>query len=191
MQAFLPHPPSAIVDFYGSKYLRDPWWTLPNTAKPVPDFPPEFTNQVFDSPTIPTSFPILRPTNPDFKMTPRLVYLLGGIKDGTLFKGLMKDDSDYEAVDSAARWNAPQGVENFKGKTEFCFVHGDQDELVPVGLAERAVQELRGLGVQAELVKVKGALHAFDWEISSTVEGEERGYWGDVERALGWLVQRV
>ncbi|RPB25160.1 alpha/beta-hydrolase [Terfezia boudieri ATCC MYA-4762] len=186
--AFLPNPPSAIVDFYGSKYLRDPWWTLPNANKPVPDFPPEFTNQVFSTSTIPTSFPILPPTSPDFIMTPRLACLLGGIKDGSSIKKLMKDESDYETVDSAARWNAPGGVQNFKGKTGVCFVHGDSDELVPVELAERAVRELRGLGVEAELVLAKGGLHGFDSDI---LEGREGSHWGEVERALGWLVERV
>lgn len=125
-------------------------------------------------------------------MTPRLAYLLGGIKDGTSIKKLVKDESDYQAVDSAARWNTPGGVQNFKGKTGVCFVHGDSDELVPVGLAKRAVRELKELGVETELVLAKGALHGFDSDILGTMpEGREGRYWGDVERALGWFVARV
>ncbi|RPB22362.1 hypothetical protein L211DRAFT_839714, partial [Terfezia boudieri ATCC MYA-4762] len=111
--AFLPNPPSMIIDFYGSKDLHNPWWTLPNTNKPVPGFPSEFINQVFSISTIPTSFPTLSPTSPNFIMTPRLAYLLGRIKDRLSIKKLMKDESDYETVDSAARWNTPSGVQNF------------------------------------------------------------------------------
>ena len=103
----------------------------------------------------------------------------------------MKDESDYEAVDPAARWNAPGGVQNFKGKTGVCFVHGDIDELVPVELSERAVRELRGLGVEAELVLAKGGLHGFDSDLIHMPEGREGRHWGDVEKALGWLVARV
>lgn len=50
------------------------------------------------------------------------------------------------------------------------------------------MRELRGLGVEAELVLAKGGLHGFDSDI---LEGREGSHWGEVERALGWLVERV
>ena len=149
----MPNPPSAILAFYSTIYLSDPFFSQPLAAfAAMPDLPTSLTEQVYDGPQALTSGPMFTSTGPDLK-TPRSAWMIKALKTGTHLKECVKD-GNYDRVDPVKGFNAKF--------PPTCFVHGTRDPFVGHEFSERAFQELKGLGVESELVLVPDQPHVFD-----------------------------
>ncbi|KAF2083742.1 alpha/beta-hydrolase [Saccharata proteae CBS 121410] len=179
IQGNLPDPPSAILDFYGTKYFSDPCW-----LRPVPPFSsltsiPPIPESFHTSPVALTAPPVflLNTKEPNFS-DPRTTYVISGLKSGTLLTDAIKD-CNIEKIEPTRGLGA--------GFPPTYFMHGDQDEMCPLELSERAASELGGKGGRANLRSVGGVGHGFDVGIGP---GEEL-FDGTVMDGLSWLEEHV
>ncbi|KAL1646321.1 hypothetical protein SLS58_003278 [Diplodia intermedia] len=84
-----PNPPAAILDFYGVKYLSDPFWTAPLAAfAGVPDAPAALRARVHAESPVPLAAPpMFVDGRPDLG-TPRSAWMIHAIKRGTWLRGV-------------------------------------------------------------------------------------------------------
>ncbi|GME41400.1 putative polyketide synthase [Neofusicoccum parvum] len=199
-----PDPPSAILDFYGVKYLDEAFWARPFAGfAGVPDAPRELVMRVYEDEEAPTEAPpMFVDGKPDLK-TPRSAWMIGAIKRGWLYRACIAGPEskswgwgegsgsvgEVRAEDVAA----VEATRGFAGKAEgkkwppTCFVHGTADVFAPFELAERAEKELREAGGEVKLIKVEGAAHVFDMALK---EGDAL-FEGPVVEALDWLIGKI
>lgn len=145
----------AIIDFYGAKYLSDPFWTKPLPAlEGLPPFEQAFMDRVYDEIPAPTSVPLSLESmkNPDFSR-PRIAWMFTALKEGRLFQHIVPD-GDLKRVDPTTYFG-PRFPPTL-------FVHGTADTLIDVRLSKNACDQLQGLGAEARLLLVEGADHGFD-----------------------------
>lgn len=173
----------AVLDFYGPKCLKDPFWHEPLPVfSQLPDFGEDFINKVFEEPAITSTATSLEqasrattgedgPEEPQSTPAPaetkkpkgglpmpdfskpRNAWLFTQLKRGTQFAAIVPD-GDYDRVDPWAMLSARS--------PPTCFVHGDADGMVHYQFSERAHRRLCDLGVDTELITVPGASHGFD-----------------------------
>lgn len=158
IQASRAHPPKAVLDLFGFKYLRDPFYHTGSSAPPPPGAPappsPGFIDQVFKEYPPPTAAPPpFGPNGPDFS-TPRGAYLVTSVRKGVAFDQIIADN-EYDRVDPAQLFRSPNFPPTF-------FVQGTADVVVDAKFANKAYEELQKNGVPTELFLVEGAAHGFD-----------------------------
>ncbi|KAB2579970.1 Non-reducing polyketide synthase ausA [Lasiodiplodia theobromae] len=190
-----PHPPAAILDFYGIKYLTDPFWTAPLAAfAAVPDAPAALRKQVFDGPVPVASPPMFVNGKPDLR-SPRSAWMIHALKHGTWFRACVEGgdavgDGEEEGLISEETLTALEPTRGFGRAAGFpptCFVHGTEDVFAPFALAERAEREAKAKGVEVKFVRVQGAGHVFDIGLAE----EDELFKGPVVTALKWFVERI
>jgi len=178
----LPNPPIAIADFYGSKYLRDPFWSkpLPMFAA-VPPLDTAFLNKIYDGPQAVISPPMFTPEGKPVLDNPRTATMICALRDGTTYS-IIQPDGDLESADPATGFKA-------KGKAfpPTVFLHGTADIFAPFYLAERAVEELNAQGAEAVLIKADGHGHILERGMQRHDEGFDKY----VMPALKFLKERV
>lgn len=157
-QASRPNPPKAILDIFGFKYLRDPFYRTGSDALDSSGGPAlpttDFIKQVFQETPPPTAAaPPFGPSGPDLS-TPRKAYLVISVKKGVQFDDIIADD-EYDRVD-------PEKLLRAVGFPPTFFVQGTSDVVVDAKFANRAHEELQRNRVQTELCLVEGASHGFD-----------------------------
>ncbi|KAL3471515.1 Alpha/Beta hydrolase protein [Aspergillus californicus] len=161
MMAQDPHPPVAILDFYGAKYLSDDVWHRPNPQLPRVDFPKELLDQIWLEVPPPSTSIIAQSdlpgprSGPDFRR-PRIAWLASSLANGTLLQHIIRPD-DYTRLDPSTYFKA--------GFPPVFFVHGTADKLVSFRLSEKSYYALRQCGVETVLRLVDDADHAFDEKV--------------------------
>ncbi|KAJ6000130.1 hypothetical protein N7481_000539 [Penicillium waksmanii] len=139
LMASRPNPPKAILDLFGFKYLRDPFYHTGTSTQPQPGAPAppstEFINQVFNE---------IPPANCS----------TSSIRKGTQFDTIIAED-EYDLVD-------PEKLMKTSGFPPTCFVQGTKDVVVDAKFSQWAYAELQKNGVQSELYLVEGMAHGFD-----------------------------
>jgi dipeptidyl aminopeptidase/acylaminoacyl peptidase len=84
----------------------------------------------------------------------RVAWMFDQLGKGTQLKTVV-GDSDYDRVDPVSLFTKSHFPPTF-------FIHGTEDKLVPARLSQQAHGELKGHGVETELVLVEGGQHGFD-----------------------------
>lgn len=157
IQASRPTPPKAILDLFGFKYLRDPFYHTGVSGEPpnAPAPPPaEFIEKVFEEFPPPTAAPPpFGPNGPDLS-TPRAAYLITSVRKGIQFDKIISEN-EYDMVD-------PEKMFKMPGFPPTVFVQGTADVVVDAKFAKWAHSELQKNGVETELYLVDGAPHGFD-----------------------------
>ena len=176
-QGALPSPPLAILDFYGAKYLGDPFWTKPFAPfAAIPPIDSTFLQQIYSGPQALTSGPLFVSGKPDLT-SPRNAWLISALRDGTWLGDCVKD-GDVERVDPVRAFG--------KAFPPTCFVHGTADISAPWEISDRASRTLRDMGAESEFIKVEGAPHVFDLTVK---EGD--AWWEAVMTGLRFLKDHV
>ncbi|KAK5265713.1 hypothetical protein LTR99_008851 [Exophiala xenobiotica] len=158
LMASRAHPPKAILDLFGFKYLRDPFYHTRSSGPSPPGAPAppsaDFIKRVFDEVPPPTAAPPpFGPNGPDLS-TPRKAYLVTSVKKGVQFDEIIAED-EYDRVDPEKLLEKPDFPPTF-------FIQGTADVVVDKRFAQLAHGELQKNGVQTELYLVEGAAHGFD-----------------------------
>ncbi|KAK4544856.1 hypothetical protein LTR36_003760 [Oleoguttula mirabilis] len=182
LMASRPHPPKAILDLFGFKYLRDPFYHTGSSAAPPPNAPAppsaEFIDKVFEEIPPPTAAPPpFGPKGLDLS-TPRGAYLVTSVRKGVQFDGIIADD-EYDRVDPEKLLETP----NFPPTA---FVQGTADVVVDVKFAKRAHATLQNNGVQTKLYLVEGAAHGFDARVKRDDAAFE-----PIQKGVDFLAQHV
>lgn len=159
IQAARPSPPKAILDFFGFKYLRDPFYHSGNQSQVSSAGPTaEFIKQVFKQVPPPTAAPPpFGPNGPDLS-TPRGAYLVTSVRNGVQFDDIIAAD-EYDLIDPESLFEKPGFPPTF-------LVQGTADVVVDAKFAQQAYSRLRESGVPSELRLVEGAAHGFDAKIN-------------------------
>jgi acetyl esterase/lipase len=175
-----PNPPRAIVDFYGCKYLADPWWTQKLSAfAQIPEQSEDFISRIFEGRQAITSKPMFVDGKPALD-DPRCAWYIQQLKNGTSVSSIVPD-GDYKRADATANFR--------KGFPPTYFLHGGvPDIFVDYKLTVRAHEELKELGVETELVIGEDIGHAFDLQRQGDVDLLFSKY---VVPALDWLALHV
>jgi pimeloyl-ACP methyl ester carboxylesterase len=181
-QASLTHPPKAILDLFGFKYLRDPFYHTGSSASTPAGAPAppsaEFITQVFKEIPPPTAVPPpFGPNGPDLS-TPRSAYLVTSIRKGVQFDKIIAED-EYDRVDPEKLLKAPDFPPTF-------FIQGTADVVVDAKFAQWAHAELQKNGVQTELYLVEGAAHGFDVRLKRNDAAFE-----PIQKGVNFLAQHV
>lgn len=181
-QASRPNPPKAILDLFGFKYLRDPFYhtgvsTQPQTGAPaLPST--QFINQVFNEVPPPTAAPPpFGPKGLDLS-TPRQAYLIASVRKGTQFDAIIAED-EYDRVD-------PEKLLKTPGFPPTCFVQGTADVVVDAKFSQWAFAELQKNGVKSELYLVEGMAHGFDARLK-----REDAAFEFIQKGVDFLAQHV
>jgi len=151
-------PVLGILDFYGAKNFTDPFWHSP-VEKLAAKFPgvvtQEFMSRVYDEKPVPirggVSLEGQAPGPPDMK-DPRQAYAMTNIAQGTLVKNCFPS-GDLKKIDPVLNVT-PAFPPTF-------IVHGDADEMVPLGMSKEMYKRLQHAGVQCNMVEVPGEPHTF------------------------------
>lgn len=181
-QASRAHPPKAILDLFGFKYLRDPFY---HTGKSAPDSPnapaspsADFVKKVFEEVPPPTAAPPpFGPNGPDLS-TPRNAYLITSVRKGTQFDDIIAED-EYDRVDPEKLWNTSSFPPTF-------FVQGTADVVVDAKFSRRAHEELQKNGVQTELCLLEGMAHGFDAKLK-----REDAAFDPIKKGIDFLAQHL
>lgn len=186
-------PPSAILDFYGVKYLGDAFWGAPLASfAGMPDPDAGVRAKVYEEETVAVSAgAMFVDGRPDLK-TPRSAWMIHAIKHGKLYekclRGPASKDEDAGGEVDAKVVEEVEPTRGFKKSwPPTCFVHGTEDVFVPFSTAERAERELKEKDAEVELIKVHGAGHVFDMALGKG----DVVFESTVAPALKWLVERV
>ncbi|KAL4961247.1 Alpha/Beta hydrolase protein [Aspergillus stella-maris] len=159
-----PHPPKAILNFYGAVHFTHPSWTqpLPHVQANLPPsgFNPEFLQKVYDEYPVPTTSGIslegqTNPRKPDFSK-PRDAFAMSQIAQGTVLDAIYPASAsggDISTIDPVSR------IE--KGFPPTFIIHGDSDRMVSVEVSRELFRVLREKGVQSELLEIEGEDHTF------------------------------
>ncbi|GIJ90959.1 hypothetical protein Asppvi_009924 [Aspergillus pseudoviridinutans] len=182
LMASRPKPPKAILDLFGFKYLRDPFYHTGTSTQPQPGAPAlpsdEFINQVFNEVPPPTAArPPFGPYGLDLS-TPRQAYLITSVRKGTQFDAIIAED-EYDRVDPGKLLTTP----NFPPT---CFVQGTADVVVDAKFSQWAYAELQNNGVQSELYLVDGMAHGFDARLK-----REDAAFGPIQKGVDFLAKHV
>ncbi|KAF2100501.1 alpha/beta-hydrolase [Rhizodiscina lignyota] len=170
--------PKAVLDFYGTMYLSDEWWTK-SVDLPVPDFDKKFIEKVFSEPVVTsvTQLPADRAKDENTGMDARTAWLMTRMKTGTLVEAIT--GGDFDKFDPPTRFSS-----------EFpptFFAHGEKDNLVSVEISKKAYAQLKELGVDTDMVIVGGKGHGYD----ATID-EMDDHWEDyVQKGLDFLIEHV
>ncbi|KAH7377449.1 Alpha/Beta hydrolase protein [Cadophora sp. MPI-SDFR-AT-0126] len=182
LMASLAHPPKAILDLFGFKYLRDPFYhtavsTPPSAGAPDPPSA-DFIAQVFEQIPPPTAAPPpFGPNGPDLS-TPRGAYLITSVRNGIAFDDIIAED-EYDRVDPERLFKNPDFPPTF-------FVQGTGDVVVDAKFSKWAHAELKKNGVQTELCLVEGAAHGFDARLKRSDAAFE-----PIQKGVDFLTQYV
>ncbi|KAJ4358939.1 hypothetical protein N0V95_002645 [Ascochyta clinopodiicola] len=182
LMASRPQPPKAILDLFGFKYLRDPFYHTATTT-PAPAGAPsppsaEFIDQVFQQIPPPLAAPPpFGPKGLDLS-TPRGAYLITSVRKGIQFDRIIAED-EYDRVDPAKSLEEP----NFPPTV---FVQGTADTVVDEKFARRAHIALQKNNVATELYIVEGAAHGFD----AKLKREDAAY-TPIQKSIDFLAQHV
>ncbi|KAJ5094256.1 hypothetical protein N7456_010117 [Penicillium angulare] len=150
-QSDLPVQISAVLDFYGAKYLDDPSYSQPHPwfTSREESWDEEYINRVFDGPEVSAADLYLGTELPP----PRDAWLTSQFKRGKWLSEVVRD-GNVGRVDGAKGFS--------KTYPPTMFIHGLSDTFDPCAVSERAHAELQGLGVDTELLLVPGKDHMFD-----------------------------
>lgn len=142
-----------MLDLFGFKYLRDPFYHTPQGA--VEGGPSQdFIDKVFQEHPPPTAAPPpFGPNGPDLS-TPRSAFLVTSVRRGKLFDKIIAEH-EYDQVD-------PERLFKSTRFPPSCFIQGTEDKTVDEKFARQAHAELQSHGVESKLLIVEGAPHGFD-----------------------------
>ncbi|KAH8696123.1 Alpha/Beta hydrolase protein [Talaromyces proteolyticus] len=168
----------ATLDFYGGKYFRDSCWHEPSQSAlflSAPYYPESLTEQIYSGPQISTATPVFG--TPD--LPPRDAWLSNAFKSGRHLELVVKD-GDFDRVDPKSRFSGtfPPAM----------FIHGTDDTVTPLSISERAYEELKGLGVKTQILRIQGADHMFDMLYTSP---EEDYFKKNVSQGLEFLAREA
>lgn len=181
-QASRPHPPKAILDLFGFKYLRDPLYhtasnTLPPAGAPAPPSA-DFIERVVQQIPPPTAAPApFGPNGPDLS-TPRGAYLITSVRKGVQFDKIIAED-EYDRVDPAKLLEEPDFPPTV-------FVQGTADVVVDAKFARWAHAALQKNKVPTELYIVEGAPHGFDAKLK-----RDDVAFAPIQKSIDFLAQHV
>lgn len=152
-QAKAPKPPCAILDLYGVKYLRNPRYHYPALMPPVELPSKEHQDKIFEQVPPPVGAPPpIGPTGFDLSKH-RNAWFVSQLLKGTAWSSIVQD-GDYDRVDPTTIFSA--------SFPPTMFIHGIEDEIVPLGFSEKAYEELKSEGVETDLIKVEDVGHGFE-----------------------------
>ncbi|KAJ6142443.1 hypothetical protein N7471_001896 [Penicillium samsonianum] len=182
LMASRPSPPKAILDLFGFKYLRDPFYHTGTSIKPKPGAPAlpsaEFIKQVFNEIPPPiAATPPFGPKGLDLS-TPRQAYLVTSVSKGAQFDQIIAED-EYDHVD-------PEKLLKTPGFPPTVFIQGTADVVVDAKFSQWAYGELLKNGVQSELYLVEGMTHGFDTRLK-----RDDATFESIEKGMDFLAQHV
>ncbi|EXJ71808.1 uncharacterized protein A1O5_05618 [Cladophialophora psammophila CBS 110553] len=182
LMASRARPPKAILDLFGFKYLRDPFYHSGSSAPPPPGAPDppsaEFIERVFNEFPPPTAAPPpFGPKGPDLS-TPRGAYLVTSVRKGVQFDKIIAED-EYDRID-------PETLLKKRDFPPTFFVQGTADVVVDAKFGQWAHAELQKNGVQTELYLVEGAAHGFDARLRRDGTAFE-----PIQKGVNFLAQHV
>ncbi|KAF2102788.1 alpha/beta-hydrolase [Rhizodiscina lignyota] len=179
LAANLPHPPCAILDVYGMKYLQDPRYHTrsPATAN-LPPINLAIVAEVWKQLPPPTSGPLPSGPNGPNLGDARVAWMFQALKDGTHIEQIVHD-GNYERVDPAFLFSKIRFPPTY-------FIHGSADTSVSPEFSQRACEQLKGAGAESHLVIVDGAPHGFD---AAALPGDE--YFAIVSKGLEFLKAHI
>ncbi|CZR52558.1 related to polyketide synthase [Phialocephala subalpina] len=201
-------PPSAILAFYCPTDYEDDWWKHPITPEGAKDTGEDYDlfEAIQDEPV--TNYGAIGAwapmTDPRIRSDPRarlvlhinwkaqtIPLIIGGLPSKSKILSSSSNPRDYynlpqPSSDKVIPCSPIAQIRNGNYKTPTFFVHGTNDELIPWQQTKRTFEELKGKGVQTELVLVKGAPHVCD--LSSEAESEG---WKAVVRGYEFLYSFV
>ncbi|KAJ5633667.1 hypothetical protein N7528_001509 [Penicillium herquei] len=175
-QSDLPVQISAVLDFYGSKYLDHPSYREPHPwfTNIVESWDEEYENRVFEGPQVSFADAYLGDDTPP----PRNAWLTSHLKKGTWLDGVVQDGN-------IARVDGTTGFARTYPPT--MFIHGISDTFTPCEFSERAHKQLQDLGVTTEILLVPGKDHMLDLMLK---EGDQE-FLDFVVPGLEFLVRHV
>ncbi|KAF7591428.1 hypothetical protein BBP40_001589 [Aspergillus hancockii] len=151
-------PVTAVLDFYGLKYLSDPSWSLPIPEfQQSPSWPEELINKIHAGPQVSAAERHSGHGIPP----PREAWFATHMKQGTWLHQVVKD-GDLSRIDGTVQFSA--------SFPKTMFIHGTADKVTHHGFSERAHRELKRLGVVSKLLIVDGAEHVFDLDLTEDDE---------------------
>ncbi|KAL2831322.1 Alpha/Beta hydrolase protein [Aspergillus pseudoustus] len=179
-----PHPPAAILNFYGAVHFAHPFWRkpLPHVQANLPraGFEPAFLQKVYDEYPIPTTSGISlegqaqQSNKPDFSR-PRDAFALTQIANGTVLDAIFPAGAGrLEDIDPVSRVTS--------SFPPTFIVHGDSDRMVPVELSRKLFEVLKGNKVECEMVEVEGEDHTF--ALGMEIGGKT---WNTSRKGFEWL----
>ncbi|KAF2855164.1 hypothetical protein T440DRAFT_514199 [Plenodomus tracheiphilus IPT5] len=121
----------------------------------IPDQPEEFMAKIHQGRQAITSLPMFVDGKPAVS-DPQGAWYISQVKNGTSVSSIVPD-GDYLCADATARPH--------KGFPPTYLLHGKPDVFVDYKLSVRAYSELRGLGVECEIVIGDEIGHGFDQQI--------------------------
>ncbi|KAF5865349.1 hypothetical protein ETB97_004160 [Aspergillus alliaceus] len=142
-------PVTAVLDFYGLKYLSDPVWQLPIPEfEESPSWPQEYIDKIYEGPQVSAEVPHLGDD-----ASPREAWFATHMKQGTLLDKIV-EGGDKSYMDGTNRFSAsfPRTM----------FIHGTADKVTHHRFSVRAQEDLKKLGVAADLLLADGEKHVFD-----------------------------
>ncbi|KAF2101190.1 alpha/beta-hydrolase [Rhizodiscina lignyota] len=144
--------PKALLNIYGAAYFTDEWWSKP-VPMPWEESDPAIMARVFDE-VIQTST-----DSKDFDIShPRAAWVCDKLKHGRLLStlcGHMYEQCDPITMKGGLTKDFPPTY----------FLHGDQDVLVNVKIAEKTVEGLKKLGVETGIAVMEGGGHGYDFAL--------------------------
>lgn len=167
---------SAVLDFYGAKYLDDPSYSEPHpwfTGREE-NWDEEYIKRVFQGPQVSAAEIYLGTGMPP----PRDAWLTSQFKRGKWLSEVVRDGN-------VARVDGASGFSKMYPPT--MFIHGLSDTFDRCTVSERAHADLQGLGVTTELLLVPGKEHMFDLMLQE----KDQDFLDFVVPGLDFLVQKV
>ncbi|KAH6856159.1 Alpha/Beta hydrolase protein [Chaetomium sp. MPI-CAGE-AT-0009] len=172
----VPRPVAGVYDMYGACNFSDSFWgsEQPHIASKLPNgLTEDFINQVYAENPVPihggASLEGQAPGPPDFN-DPRQAFAFTHIARGSVLK-VVYPKGDWEKVDP---------VKNISPSFPPTFiVHGQEDDVVPIGLSRELYSALVKNGVRCGMEEVPGEGHTFAATMgtnSRTWELQRRGF---------------
>lgn len=178
-----PNPPLAILDFYGSKNPRDPFWSELLPFIPAPPMHHDTIERVLAETPVATKHSIsLEGQTSDSLPDARFAWAMNLIKTArlwpTIYPRAVSNPSAYALIDSM------QNVHPRHPPT--CIVHGDADRMVPLSISRDQYELLRANDIESELIVVPDEGHTFAGKM-------ERGTraWDIQRQGFDWLERKI
>lgn len=155
----VPKPVQAILSLYGTVDFNHRIWKLPFSQVKNPQLPLAYINQVYDEKPTPVEGGVSlqskwRPSELEDtpELDPQSAFCFHHMSKGTLL-AVCCPSGDYQAIDPVLNIH--------RGFPPTCIVHGDADELIPVGIARDLCRRLLAAGVECEIIEIPGENHTF------------------------------
>ncbi|KAH7090699.1 Alpha/Beta hydrolase protein [Paraphoma chrysanthemicola] len=180
-----PHPPLAILDFYGAKHFASPFWTQRMSKMPPAFFEPRPQSEMdalhLEKTTLIGGASLEGqapdPTAPDPKI--RQAFAMHQIATGNVVKTIWPAHPDrLESIDPLLNVS--------KSWPPVCIVHGTADSMIPMSLSKDLEKRMQEEGLEVTFIEVEGEEHTFAGKMQ---KGSRT--WNTQRQGFDWLEKIV